>query len=233
MAGNYTPVLGTGTTIKVALLPKGSTAEPVETSITLAALAAKDTTTPASITTPALATGVSIPENAYLAWEAENGQVVATKVVEAAEAADVAIAVDIIPRDIASGSIAAWPPELQIRTGVDLDRSSNEVTYVTLKSAFEQRVGVSIATGLNLPGYYNANDAAYKMLEFAQANQQFVYVIVEYPNQDPLAYSTGDIVKGVCSVTGLPKNAPADGLISADVTLGFAAPPVFADATPV
>lgn len=231
--GVYTPTLGTGTVIRLALLPKGVTARPTPEEITLAVEAAKDITGGASITIPALGAGVSIPVNAYLPFEAPNGQVVTVKVTEAAVEADTTLAVAAIPRAIAAGSVAAWPAELQIRTGVDLDRSSNEVTYTTLKSAFEQRVGVSIATSLSIPGFYNTNDAAYKMAEFAQANQYFVYVEVEYPNQDPETFSTGDIVRGVCSVTGLPKNAPADGLISADMNLGFAGQPEFVDAAPI
>ena len=223
--GKFTPFLVTDTIVTAGLLEKGDTSEPVSTTITLAAAAAKATTGSPSITVPSLATGVKIPANAFLTWETPTGGTILTQVSGVAVDGDTSIDVVSIPEEIPADSTALWPPEIQVRTGVSVDRSTTEVTYQTLKDVFENRIAVSVNSTLDFPGYYNPNDAGYANAEWAQMNPgYFVYVKIEYPASSP-AYQTGKVVKGICSVTGAPLDGSSGGLIDANLQFGFAASP--------
>ncbi|MEO1208880.1 MAG: hypothetical protein AAFX78_04980 [Cyanobacteria bacterium J06638_20] len=222
VAANYAPMLATGATIKIALLERGDTAEPTATTITLASEVAQNLAGPGSIAVPALATGVKIPANASLSWEdPAAGGVVPTKVTTKAEATDTTIATVNIPQTIPSGSVAKWPPELEIRTGFNVDRSGNTVDYVTLRSNQQSQILVSVSGTMSFDGFFSPLDAAYRMLEEAQNTPLFVYVILEMPKSS-VNVATGKIFKGLASVTGIPLDGAGAGIIGANVTLGAA-----------
>lgn len=220
MAGRFTPFIPTGTIIKFSLLGVGDTTEPTETTITLGADAAKDTTAPATITVPALASGVSIPAFSYLTFETTAGGTIMVQTTALADAGDTSITVEAIPELIPTGAVASWPPRLQLRTGVDDQLSGNVTNYTTLDSPQELGVAVNSSSSVNVPGLFSPFDAAYQMARYCILNARPGWLEVIYPAPST-AYSTGDVIKGVVSVTEGSRNAASDGLVQADLSFTF------------
>lgn len=215
-------VIGKGTKVSIALLPVGSTVEPEETTITLAAAASKDITGGATITVPALATGVLIPSGSYLAFVAPTtGKSVLVQLTADAEATDTSLAVREIPEDIANGSVAVYPLRLAGRTAANIGRSGNRVSSVDFDSeGYSTGLTASIESTLELPGNFIPTDAGFATCEHAFLELREIYVWLELPKISSL-YSKGRIYKGPASITDLPLDVGADSIVTGNISLAF------------
>lgn len=214
--------IGQGTIAELALVPVGSDIEPVRTTITLAAAATKDTTAPATITVPALASGVVIAAGNYLSFVAPTtGKSVLVQVTADAVASDTTLTVDSIPEDIVSGSVAVFPPKLAGRTAANLGRQGNRVTSVTFEDdGYESGLTTSIAQTLEFPGNWIPTDAGFATAEYAFSNLREIYLWLTLPKISS-AYTKGRIYKGFASISNLPLETPANGIITGNISAAF------------
>lgn len=221
-------VIGKGTKIDLSMLPVGSTTEPESTTITLAVQAAKDIDGTATITVPALATDVVIPAGSYLAFVAPTtGKSVLVQLTADADAGDTTLTVATIPETIASGSVATYPLRLSGRTAANIGRSGNRVSAVDFDSdGYATGLTTSIEQTLELPGNWLPQDAGFATAEYAFTELREVYVWLELPKISA-AYSKGRIYKGTASITDLPLEVSADGLITGNISLAFNGKPDF------
>lgn len=215
-------VIGKGTKVSIAMLPEGSRVEPTATTITLAAAASKDIVGGASITVPALGAGVLIPNGSYLAFVAPTtGKSVLVQLTADADAGDTTLAVREIPEDIASGSVATYPLKLAGRTAANIGRSGNRVSAVDFDSdGYSDGLTASIEQTLELPGNWVPTDAGFATAEYAFTELRECYVILELPKISS-AYSKGRIYKGAASITDLPLDVAADGVITGNISITF------------
>lgn len=214
-------VIGKGTKVSIAMLPIGSRVEPVSTTITLAAAAVKDITSPASIPVPALGAGVLIPSGSYLGFTAANGKTVMVQLIQDAKAGDTTLAVDIIPEEIASGSVATYPLRLSGRTAANVGRSGNRTSAVDFDSdAYADGLTTSIEQTLECPGNWIPLDPGFATAEYAFTELRECYVWLELPRISN-AYSKGRTYKGACSITDLPLDVGADSIITGNISLAF------------
>lgn len=226
-------VLGKGTKVDVALLPLGSRVEPTPTTITLAAQAAKDVDGAASITVPALGAGVFIPAGSYLAFVAPTtGKQVLVQLTADAEATDTTLTVASIPEAIASGSVATYPLRLAGRTAANLGRSGNRISAVDFDSdGYEDGLVASISQTLEVPGNWQPLDAGFATAEYAFQELRECYVWLELPRISD-AYSKGRVYHGPCSITDLPLDIPADGIITGNISIALNGEPTYEADTP-
>lgn len=226
---NLTPMLSTNSKVYFSLLEAGDTAEPVSTTITVDTGGAAKAAT--SIPVTALASNVKIPRYSYLLFSSAAGATVLAQVNALAEATDTSITVLALGEAVTAGMTATWPPQLEIRTGFSIGRSSQEETYTTLEDPFEKRIGVSISGDVTVSGFYSAKDPAYNMAEYCQREQEFGWLKIEFPPSSA-AYTTGKVYKGVASVTDTSLDASSGGLIAADLSFGFAQNPTIVNEVP-
>lgn len=225
-------VIGKGTKVDIAMLPVGSTTEPKATTITLAVQATKDIDGSATITVPALAADVVIPAGSYLAFVAPTtGKSVLVQLTADAEATDTTLTVAAIPENIASGSVAVYPLRLAGRTAANIGRSGNRQSSVDFDSdGYSTGLTTSIEQTLELPGNWLPQDAGFATAEYAFTELREVFVWLELPKISS-AYSKGRIYKGTASITDLPLEVSADGLITGNISLAFnGKPELVADA---
>lgn len=215
-------VIGRGTIVELAMLPTGSRVEPTATTITLAALAAKDVTGGASITVPALASGVVIPAGSYLGFVAPTtGKTVIVQLSADADTGDTTLSVEQIPEDIASGSVATYPLRLSGRTAANIGRSGNRISAVDFDSdGYSDGLTASIEQTLEVPGNWLPLDAGFATAEYAFTELREVYVWLTLPVISS-AYASGRIYKGPASITDLPLEIPADGIITGNISIAF------------
>lgn len=225
-------VIGKGTKVDIAMLPVGSRVEPTSTTITLGTLAAKDVVGGASITVPALGAGVFIPEGSYLGFVAPTtGKTVIVQLSADADAGDTTLSVEQIPEDIASGSVATYPLRLSGRTAANIGRSGNRVSATDFDSdGYADGLTASIEQTLEVPGNWLPLDAGFATAEYAFTELREIYIWLELPKISA-AYSKGRIYKGAASITDLPLEIPADGIITGNISIAFnGKPDLVADA---
>ncbi len=218
-------VIGKGTKVDIAMLPVGSKVEPTPQTLTTGATAtAKDTTSPATITlAAAIAAGKeTIPAGSFLGFKDPlTGKVVMVQLTADAEAGDTDLTVNIIPEAIAANSVATYPLRLSGRTTANIGRTGNRIESTDFDSSgFSTGLTASIAQTLELSGSYLPNDPGFATAEVAFTQLREVYVWVELPKISA-AYSKGKIYKGFASITDLPVEVPADGIISGNVSLAL------------
>jgi hypothetical protein len=235
VANNF--VIGQGTIVDLAMLPIGSRLEPVDTTITSAAtLTAKDVTGGATINlTGALGAGVFIPADSFVAFVAPTtGAQVLVQLSDNAEASDTSLSVYEIPEAIAASSVATYPLRLKGRTAANLGRSGNRVSSVDFDSAgFSDGLTTSIEQTIEVPGSWLPLDPGFATAEQAFLKLREVYVWLTLPKISE-AYTKGRIYKGAASITALPLEIPADGIITGNISLTFNGEPDFVrdEATP-
>ena len=218
-----TPSLGRGHVVRVSVLPVGVTAAPATQTITLTAAATKDTVAPASIAVPSL-TG-AIPANNYLTFLTPTGAEIIVFVTTAAAASDTSLVVSTIDQAIPIGSVAVFPPILDLRESVDLNFSGSSEDYSTFESGiFQLSFLTSIAASATAPGFYNFFGAGYRNAEYAALNGLSVWFSVTAPPPSA-AYSSGRIVAGPAFVLGVPLAIPATGALRSDIEITFSAAP--------
>jgi hypothetical protein len=215
-------VIGKGTKVDIAMLPVGSRTQPTPTTITLAAQAAKDVDGTASITVPALGAGVVIPSGSFLGFvEPVTGKTVIVQLTADADAGDTTLTVREIPENIASGSVATYPLRLAGRTAANIGRSGNRVSAVDFDSdGYSDGLTTSIEQTLEVPGNWLPTDAGFATTEHAFTELRECYVWVELPKISA-AYSKGRVYRGPVSVTDLPLDISADGIITGNISITF------------
>lgn len=217
-------VIGKGTKVDIAMLPLGSKVEPKPATLTIGATpVAKDITAPATITlASALPADVVIPAGSFLGFKAPTtGKVVVVQLAEDAVAGDTDLAVGVIPEAIAAASVAQYPLRLSGRTSANIGRSGNRQESVDFDSgAYSTGLVSSISQTLELSGNYLPLDAGFATAEYAFSELREVFVAVELPRISD-AYSKGKVYKGFASITDLPLEVPADGILSGSLSLAL------------
>lgn len=218
-------VIGKGTKVDIAMLPVGSKTEPTPQTLTTGGTATvKDISSPATITlSAAIPNGKeTIPSGSFLGFKDPlTGKVVMVQLTADAEAGDTDLTVNIIPEAIAANSVAVYPLRLSGRTTANIGRSGNRVSSVDFDSgAFETGLTASISQTLELSGNYLPSDPGFATAETAFTQLREVYVWVELPKISA-AYSKGKIYKGFASITDLPVEVPADGILTGNISLAL------------
>lgn len=215
-------VIGKGSKVEFALLPLGSRVEPTPATLTIGVTpAAKDITAPATITiTTALPANVVIPAGSYLGFIAPTtGKTVVVQLASDAEAGDTALDVVSIPEEIAAASVAKYPLQLSGRTAANIGRSGKRISAVDFDSdGYEDGLTASISAKLELPGNFLPTDAGFTTAEYAFENLLEGYVWVTLPKSSS-AYSKGRVYKAPASITDLPLDVPADGIITGKISI--------------
>jgi len=204
---------------------------PASQTITLNALSAKDIVAPASITVPSLS--AVIPANNFLTFVTPTGAEIIVFVTAAAAASDTALVVRSIDLAIPSGSVAVFPPILDLRESVSLDFSGSSEDYSVFEGGiFQLSFSTGIAASASMPGFYNFSGAGYRNAEFAALSGRSVWFSVTAPPPSP-AYSTGRVVAGPAFVESIPLEIPAAGAQRSDISIKFTATPTIIDPVPV
>jgi len=225
------PTLGRGHVVRVSTLPDGVNSAPVNQTITLAVLAAKDIAAPASITVPPLT--AAIPGSNFVTFVTPTGAEIIVFVTTAASASNTALIVQTIPESIPIGSVAIFPPILDLRESVSLDFSGSSEDYSTFESGiFQLSFPTGIAAAVSAPGFYSFFGAGYRNAEFAALNGRNVWFSVTAPPPSP-AYTTGRVVSGPASIESIPLEIPAAGAQRSDIGFKFTSTPIITDAVPV
>lgn len=215
-------IIGRGTKVTIALLPLGVREEVVPQVITVGATeaaAAATTITVAPLTEPIFASPTS---PVFLAFEdAVTGGERFVKVVANAADGATTLTVEALKRAIAPDSTSVYPVKLQARTSADLSTTSNDVTSTTFDSGgYVDGIVASIGYGLSCPGNFLQLDAGFRTAFFAFNEFREVWIALEMPNPGA-GYTKGYVFKGAASVTDCPISDPADGVVSANVSLAM------------
>lgn len=229
-------VIGKGTKVFTALLPVGSRVEPQPVTLTVTnAAQPKDTTSPATITlSAALPAGTLIAAGNYLGFRAPNtGKTVLVQLIEDAEAGDTAVTVSMIPEEIAAASVAQFPLRLAGRTNANLSRSGSRQSSVDFDSdGYADGLTTSLEQGITMNGNWLPTDAGFATAEYGCENLRELYFWLEMPKISA-AYSKGRIYHGPGSITSLPLEIPADGIITGNIEATFNGRPNFEPDQPV
>lgn len=228
-------ILGKGTQVEIAMLPVGGDTEPVRATITTTnSTSSKDIDGSATITlSAALASGVTIPTGSFLGFVAPtSGKTVLVQLTADAKAGDSTLTVATIPEDIAASSVAKYPLKLSARKTANIGRSGKRETSVDFESGgFETGLTSSISQKLDFDGNYLPGDAGFATAEYAFLNLREVYYWVTLPKSSD-SYTTGKIYKGFASITDLPLDVPADGIISGKISVACNGAPVIVPEVP-
>jgi hypothetical protein len=229
-------VIGKGTKVKIALLPVGSRVTPKEVTITSAATeTAKDITAPASINlSGALPAGTLIAAGNYLGFKAPTtGKVVTVQLSADAVAGDTDVDVVSIPEAIAANSVAEFPLRLSGRTNANLGRSGNRTSSVDFDSSgYADGLTTSIEQTITMNGNWLPLDPGFATAEYAFGELREVYLYLELPKISD-AYSKGRVYDGPGSITSLPLEIAADGIITGNVEATFNGKPNYTPDKPV
>jgi hypothetical protein len=228
-------VIGKGTIVEIALLPVGDETTPARVTLTTTnAVSAKDTTPPATITlSAAIGAGILIPAGTYLNFVAPTtGKEVLVQLTADAKTGDSALTVNTIPEAIAASSVATFPLRLRARTEANLDRKGNLTSAIDFDSdGYARGLTTSIEQTLSLPGNWLPLDAGFATAEYAFTELRPVYVWLTLPKISA-AYSKGRVYHGPASITSLPLEVKADGVIGGNIELQFNGKPNYEPDTP-
>lgn len=217
--------LGKGTICRVAMMNEGSEVYPDALTLTTEAnVTAKDVTGGATITLSAAiaANKQPIPTGTYLGFVAPTtGKVVVVQLTAPAESADTTLSVAQVPEAIAASSVCLYPLRLSGRTAANIGRDGNRIESVDFDSGgFATGLTASVSGTIELPGNFLPTDAGFLTAEYAFTNLREVYVEIEL-TPISAAYSTGKVYKGRASITSLPVEVPADGIITGNISLAI------------
>lgn len=228
-------ILGKGTLVEIAMLPVGGDTEPVRATLTTqSSTITKDTDGSGTITlSAALGAGILIPAGSFLGFTAPTtGKVVLVQLTADAKAGDTNLSVDTIPEDIAASSVAKYPLKLSARKTANLGRSGKRETSVTFDDAgYESGLVSLISQKLDFDGNYLPGDAGFATAEYAFTNLREIYYWLTLPKSSD-AYTTGKIYKGFASITDLPIDIAADGIITGKISVACNGAPIVSAEVP-
>jgi len=163
---------------------------------------------------------VVIPAGSYLGFVAPTtGKIVLVQLATDAKAGDTTLDVTSIPEDIAAASVATYPLRLSGRTAANIGRSGKRISAVDFDSdGYEDGLTASISAKLELPGNWLPTDAGFSTAEYAFENLLEGYAWITLPKSSS-AYSKGRVYKGAVSITDLPLDIPADGIITGKISI--------------
>lgn len=228
-------VIGKGTKVRIAMLPLGSEIEPISATLTIGVTPiAKDIAGEATIELlAALPTGFKAPAGSFLQFVAPTtGKSVLVQLKEDALATETELTVESIPEAIAASSVAVYPLKLGGRTAANLARSGNRTSTVDFDSdGYSKGLTTSIENGITFPGNWLPQDAGFATAEFAFQELRQAYIWLELPRISD-AYSKGRIYHGPASLTSVPLEIAADGIITGNVEASFEGKPNYTPDTP-
>lgn len=220
MAQSNPFVIGRGSVVTVALLPKGSRAEIVEQTITLGAAAAVNAT---SLTVAALAEPLtaSATDPLFLSFvDAVDETDRFVKVTAPAADGATSLTVTALKKALATASTAQYPARLQARTSASINSNANNIDSITFDSSgYGDGVISQVSFSVSCPGNYLPLDAGFRTCLFAFQEFREVWLTVKTPV--PEGYTSGYVYKGAASVTNCPLEIPADGLISCNLEFSW------------
>jgi len=229
-------VIGKGTKVRIAMLPLGSEIEPIPATLTIGVAAiAKDIIDPATITlASALPANFKAPAGSFIQFIAPTtGKSVLVQLKTDAVAADTTLTVFSIPEAIAAASTAVYPLKLGGRTNANLSRSGNRTAVVDFDSdGYSKGLTTSIENGISFAGNWLPQDAGFATAEFALQELRQVYVWLELPKISD-AYTTGRIYEGPASLTSIPLEIAADGVITGNIEASFEGKPKYTPDTAI
>lgn len=213
-------VIGRGSEVAVALLPKDSRAEIVTQTITIGGPAAAAAT---SLTVAALTNRIaaSSTDPVFLSFvDAIDQTDRFVKVTEVANSGAASLTVAALKKAIANGSIAQYPARLQARTSASISTNANDVTTTVFDSgAYEDGVVSQIGYGVSCPGNFLPLDAGFRTCFHAFNELREVWLTIKLPV--PEGYTSGYVFKGAASVTNCPIEIPADNIITASIDFKY------------
>jgi len=223
--------IGRGSKVLIALLPLGSSLEPVSASGTVDALVAKGMTSiPLSAALPA---NTFIPAGTSLGFTSPTGKEVVARLTNNAIAGATSLSVLATPEEIADDSTFSYPLILKNRTEAGIERSADRESSSTFESeAWAEGLATGLSASISLPGNWSQLDPSYLTAEYAFNNLREIFVWIELPKPSD-AYSKGKVYKGRASITGLPVTIPAAGIITGDIELEANGPFLPVEAVPV
>lgn len=232
MATSFT--LGKGTVVQIALLPVGSRVEPATRTITVGGTPVAKSASAGTIAVTALAAGEAIPAGTYLGFIAPvTGKTVVVQTTADVAAGATSIPVARVPETIAAASTAAYPLRLSGRTSANLGRSGTRTSAIDFDSSgYADGLTTSIEQTITLNGNWLPNDAGFATAEFAFTELREIFVWLELPKSSA-AFSKGRVYKGAASITSLPLEVPADGIITGNIEVAFNGKPTVIDEVPV
>ncbi len=231
------PKIGKGTKVKISLLALGDRTKPKEVTLTSAATeTAKDTISPATVPlTGALPADAFVPAGNYVTFTAPlTGKQVTVQIIADAEEGDTSLNVSIIPEAIAASSVAEFPMKLKERTAANLGRAGNRVSATDFDSdGYADGSTTGIEQTLEIPGNWSPQDAGFATAEwgFTNAFEREFWVEEELPRISN-AYSKGRVYEGPFSITNLPLEVPAAGVITGNISGAFNGKPLYTPDTP-
>lgn len=213
-------VIGRGSEVTVALLPKGSRAEIVPQTITLGAAAAANATslTVAALTRPLLA---SAADPVFLSFvDALDQTDRFIKITSPANSGATSLTITALKKAMADASTAHYPAKLQARTSASINSNANNIDSITFDSSgYGDGVVSQVSFTVSCPGNYLPLDAGFRTCLFAFQEFREVWLTVKTPV--PEGYTSGYVYKGAASVTNCPLEIPADGLISCNLEFSW------------
>lgn len=218
-------VIGRGSHLTGAILPPGSSVEIIPQAITLSAAEPIGATTlaVAPLTQP-LTASVAAPLYLTFSDAVDGGD---RPVIITASAAIGATSLTCLPlhAPISNNSIAPFPVVLQARTSAGITTSANDVTTTTFETGFfEDGIVSRVGLTLDAPGNYLPTDSGYKTVQDAFYRPSNIWLSLFLPI--PGGYTTGQVYKGVASVTKCDIKDDAGGIIALDMTFKFRGAPI-------
>ena len=213
-------IIGRGSEVTVALLPKDSRAEIVPQTITLgaAAAAAASSLTVAALASPLLASATDPLFLSFIDALDETDRFV--KVTAPAADGATSLTVAALKKALATASTAQYPARLQARTSASISTNANDVTSTTFDTgAYEDGVVTQIGYGVSCPGNFLSLDAGFRTCFHAFNELREVWLTIKLPV--PEGYTNGYIFKGAAAVTNCPIEIPADNIITASIDFKY------------
>jgi hypothetical protein len=207
-------MIGRGTQVFVAPLPKGRVAPPAA-SLVVGTGGAVAAATSIPITTTGLTEPLYAPF--WISFTAASGLEMLARVTADVEPGDTTATVDPLPEAIPVGSTGAFPLRLKNRTAANLSDSDSQADVMVFDNdGWRDQVTTMLGNGLELPGHYSPKDPGWKTCWEARQNFDEIYWKLVLPV--PQGYTSGHIFEGFGGVT-MPIEVPADGIISANITV--------------
>jgi len=225
----YTQVEGRPTGLFLALLAAGASAAPTDVTVTVDTAGASAGATAIPITDP----GTDIPKNTILTFDdATSVKVVVTSTFSSGSAGNLAIEAydgadgDGISAALASGDAAAWD-QLYTVVGTENGPFTNnaqtqDLQAVVYGSSSAINVGTpqvqSTAPQIARSGLYLADGQLVQdIIQYADTNRNW-WAKQTVPDSDGAIFMTRE---GLCRVTDLNQDLPADGLIRLSYNIRF------------
>jgi len=221
-ANNF--VIGNKTKIYFTVMPDSlldTPVAPTDVTITTSAAATSGAT---SLAVTALS-GPVPAGTAVVLTSGSGGSAVKTTVyiTEHAKTGDTSLAVEATSGAIASGATGQYKALLMLQGGTTSDENIEANDQQVTVYGDELGFATGIVTGASWSISYSFNvlpsDLGYFRLAYAAQNAvKGIRGWVRKEDPAPAGYTSGEIIEGLCDVTGFSKSNPADGIITGQCT---------------